>query len=82
MRCLNKEVYYVEFKDTDVVEAYNQIIETINNHFPSPREKNYGFIIATRITTSSNRIIAKKKEEFKKYGKELVVKSITHTHKV
>jgi len=80
-RCSNKELYYVEFKDTDIIEAYNQIVNTIINHFPSPKEKNFGFIIATRITTASNRIIARKKEEFKKmYGQDLLVKSKKYTH--
>ncbi|MDX1940136.1 MAG: hypothetical protein SFU99_06260 [Saprospiraceae bacterium] len=81
IRCSNRETYYVEFKDTDVTEAYDQIVETIKTHFLSPKERNYGFIIATRITTSANRIIAKKKEEFKKtYGKDLIVKSKAYTH--
>lgn len=81
IRCSNRETYYVEFKDTDITEAYDQIVETIKTHFPSPAEKNYGFIIASKITTSANRIIARKKEEFKKnYGNQLIVKSKAYTH--
>jgi len=74
VRCKTEDVYYVELKGQDIGHAYEQIVETISVHFPSPKEKNYGFIIASKVTPSFNRIIAKKKEEFqKRHGVKLVI---------
>lgn len=83
VRCKNEDVYYVELKGQDIGRAYEQIVETISDHFPSPKAKNYGFIIASKVTPAFNRITAKKKEEFqKKYGVKLVIAAVTCKHRI
>ncbi len=61
VRCSNRDVYSAEFKDTNVAEAYEQIVETLKIHFPSPPEKNDGFIIAKRLQQAQPDSLQRKK---------------------
>ena len=80
VRCTNKEHYYVELKGSNIGKAYDQIVTTIAKHIPSPKEKNYGFIVCSKVPKSGTKV-QKIKEKFKKkYGQDLEVKQNEYTH--
>lgn len=83
VRCSNKETYYVELKGQDVPKAYNQIVETLKTHFPAPKNKTYGFIVASRVVPKQAQKIRKLKAEFaKSHGVVLKIGSQRYTHKI
>lgn len=81
-RCKNEDKYYVELKGKQIKKAFNQIVVTIKQHVPSPREKNFGFIVASRVPLTGADI-RKLKEDFKKnYGVRLTIRSRQIVHQV
>ncbi|MEM6964554.1 MAG: hypothetical protein AAF573_07305 [Bacteroidota bacterium] len=83
-RCSNDEQYYVELKGQKIKKAFDQIAKTISGHLKSPKEKNYGFIVASKVKAPKrNLIVNKMKEEFKKkYGVKLEIGTTHYVHQL
>lgn len=81
-RCKNDDKYFVELKGVKIKKAFNQIVKTITTHIPSPKEKNYGFIIASRVPRSGTDINILKQEFRKKHGVALKIGSQQIIHQV
>lgn len=82
VRCSNNDHYYVELKGKNINRAYEQITTTITTHLQSHKDKNYGFIICSKVPKAGTDV-AKLKEDFiKKHGRKLEVKQNKYTHVV
>ncbi|MFK7774996.1 MAG: hypothetical protein AB8F94_22845 [Saprospiraceae bacterium] len=81
-RCSNDDKYFVELKGIKIKKGFNQIVKTITTHLPSPKEKNYGFIVASRVPRSGVDINKLKIEFRKKYGMALKIQTRQIIHQV
>jgi uncharacterized protein (UPF0297 family) len=76
-----REFYFVELKNTNIQKAYSQIVTTLKKHFKSPSKKEcVGFIVASSVPTGANAQNLRK-TFMRDYGRDLIIKSNTYTHK-
>lgn len=75
-RCANEDFYFVELKGSDIGKAYQQIITTLSQHIPTPKEKRLGFIVTSRMPKSGPDVNKLKNEFRVKYGRQLFIKNI------
>ncbi len=89
VRCKNKEFFFVELKDDKMKVAFKQITSSIE-HFQQKEvvEKklkwmNTGVIICSRVRPQHNTLQTNLKKEFaKKWGRRLIIKSQSYSHKL
>ncbi len=83
VRCSTKDVYYIELKGLKIDKAFDQIVETINTHFLTTKDKVYGFIIATKTVPQQRQKSRILKAKFaKNHGVKLEISSIKHIHRI
>ncbi len=82
VRCANDDTYYVELKGQKIKKAYSQITTTIKTHFPKPKDKIFGFIVASRVPKAGQDINKLKKDFIKNYGQKLEIGTKKYIHKI
>jgi len=75
VRCKTKDFYFVELKGLKYKDAYQQLVETIQNIgkvLNIKKDQIYGFMVTSKLHPKANLKFANLQEEFKKkYGKSL-----------